>query len=478
VRLTSTILLLLALRAPLYPAERWVKVSVPHFELYTQMDREQAMQALQVFEQARSFFLAAGFAQVLPGDTVRILDLASDRDYTSYLVKPGAYAMYQRGRRGDYIVMRSLTPGHYEVAVHEYTHYVLEHEGLKLPIWLNEGLAELYSTLEPRGEQCLIGQPRAGRLIVLATRRPIGLETLFAVDQSSPYYNDPDKMSIFYAESWALTHMLAVSDEYSKRFHSFLSMVSSGRDVREVIRTVYGKELPSVEEDLQTYLRRGNLPALLFNIHESRTSKEATIAGLEKSELELAVADLLSSNARAGPEAAAKVRELAGAHPQEAGFDEVLGYLALRENRTDEARTHFDDAVNHLSSDPVAIYNSARLQQAAGAAPSEVIPKLQRVLALNPDYEPARIDLGFTAVKAKQFELAISAFSRLKSIDPKVAFEVYYSMAYSALELRQSEEARTALEAAQQYARTTEQQKQAGNLERFIDRQNFASLAR
>lgn len=476
-RLTSaSFILLFALQGSIYPAEHWIKVTVPHFELYTQLDRQQAMQALQIFEQARSFFLQAGFAQSVPGASIRIMDLGSENEYQPYLVKPGAYAMYQRGRRGDYIVMRSLAPGHYGVAVHEYTHYVVEHEGLKLPVWLNEGMAELYSTLEPRGEQCLIGRPEPGRLITLATQRRIGLEKLFAVDQSSPYYNDPEKMQIFYAESWALTHMLAVSEGYARRFNSFLSMVSSGRPVREVLRVVYGKELLDAETDLDDYLRRGSLPALLFDIHVGRALAQATVTGLSKAELDLAVADLLSSNASAGAEAEAKVRELAREHPEEAGFDEALGYLALRENRTGEARVHFGNAVEHQSTDPAALYNSVRLQQASGAPPSEVIPTLERVLALNPDYEPARIDLGFTAAKAKQFDLALSAFSQLKSVEPKLAFEVYFSMAYCELELRRRQDARTYLGEAQQYARTAEQQNRAETLMRFIERQEVVSL--
>src|ERR1700761_6221549 len=127
------------------------------------------MQALRIFEESRTFFLQAGFGQSTPDDLIKILDLGAETEYKPYLVKPGAYAMYQRGRRGSYIVMRSLNPGHYEVAVHEYTHYVMDHAGLKLPVWLNEGLAELYSTLTPRGEQCLIGLPQPGRLATLAS---------------------------------------------------------------------------------------------------------------------------------------------------------------------------------------------------------------------------------------------------------------------------------------------------------------------
>lgn len=478
VRLTPTLIAVLALSGNIYSAEHWIRVTVPHFELYTQLDRPQAMQALRIFEQARTFFQQAGFSQSAPGESITILDLGSASEYRAYLVKPGAYAMYQRGRRGNYIVMSSLDAGHYEVAVHEYTHFVMDRAGLRLPIWLNEGLAELYSTLTPRGEQCLIGLPQPGRLATLTSQRRPDLATLFAVDRDSPYYNDPGKMQIFYAESWALTHMLAVSDGYARHFNAFVSMVSSGRPVREVLRVVYGKELSRIEADLSEYLERRTMPALLYDIRVESTLAQATVAPAEKAELDLSVADLLSSNAGAGPEAEAKVRQLASAHPDEAGFEESLGYLALRKHETDAARVHFGNAVEHQSNDPVAIYNSARLQQDSGAPASEVIPMLERALALNPDYEPARIDLGFTAAKAKQFDLALATFTQLKSIEPKLAFEVYFSMAYCDLELRRLQDSRAYAGEAQQYARTAEQQNRVGALVRFIERQEVASLRR
>ena len=475
-RLIPLLILLFNFQGSVFSAEHWIKVSVPHFELYTQLDRERALEALQIFEQTRTFFLQAGFARSIPDESITIIDLGSETEYKPYLIKPGAYAIYQRGKRGDYIVMRGLN--HYQVAVHEYTHFVAEHAGLKLPVWLNEGLAELYSTLEPRGDQCVIGRAEPGRLMVLETQQRLNLETLFEVDQFSPYYNDPDKMQIFYAESWALTHMLAVSDGYFKRFNTFVSMVSSGRTAREALRTVYGKELPSVEADLKDYLQRGRMPVLLYDIRVGRTLAQATIAGLSKAELDLSVADLLASNAGAGPEAEVKVRELSKAHPGEAGFEESLGYMALRANRPDAAREHFGNAVERQSTDPAAIYNSARLQQASGAPAAQVIPVLERALALNPDYEPARLDLGFTAAKAKQFDLAVSTLSQLKSVEPKLAFEVFLTMAYCDVELRRLQDARTYAGEAQQYARTSDQQNRADTIVRFIDRQEVAAYRR
>ena len=48
----------------------------------------------------------------------------------------------------------------------------------------------------------------AGGCRVLQTAALIPIETLISVDQKSPYYHDEDKVGLFYAEAWALTHFL------------------------------------------------------------------------------------------------------------------------------------------------------------------------------------------------------------------------------------------------------------------------------
>jgi hypothetical protein len=37
--------------------------------------------------------------------------------------------------------MQDIAPDHSQAAVHEYTHLVVQHLKLELPIWLNEGMA-------------------------------------------------------------------------------------------------------------------------------------------------------------------------------------------------------------------------------------------------------------------------------------------------------------------------------------------------
>jgi hypothetical protein len=49
--------------------------------------------------------------------------------------------------------MRSISQEHYPMAAHEFTHLLVKHSGVNLPVLLNEGLADLYSTLKPVGRK-------------------------------------------------------------------------------------------------------------------------------------------------------------------------------------------------------------------------------------------------------------------------------------------------------------------------------------
>ncbi len=146
-----------ALSPNLQAAEHWIRLTTPHFEMYTTNSEKQGVAALQVFEEVRYFFLQNSKSKTGPDTPVRIIAFRSEKEYKPYRPNEGAVAYYLRSRKVDYIVMQDISPEHHQTAVHEYTHLIVEHLGLKLPLWLNEGLADLYSSLEPKGEGALVG---------------------------------------------------------------------------------------------------------------------------------------------------------------------------------------------------------------------------------------------------------------------------------------------------------------------------------
>jgi hypothetical protein len=168
----AIILLLLGLPACalLRAEEKWIKLSTSHFEMFTPNGEKRAKEALQQFEQVRTFFRQATSK---PGESsasetrVRIVAFRGEKDYKPYRLSEGAAAFYLKNESHDYIVMGDVEEEHFMAAAHEYTHLVVEHAGFKFPVWLNEGLADVYSTLEARGDKTMVGRPIEGRLQVV-----------------------------------------------------------------------------------------------------------------------------------------------------------------------------------------------------------------------------------------------------------------------------------------------------------------------
>ena len=190
--------------------EQWQGFSTEHFILYTTSPEKAAFDTLAQMERLRLFFEQIKLIDNSATKRLQIVAFRSEKEYESYRVNPGACAFYLRTVNSDFVVMQDLAPEHAEVALHEFTHYVFEHAGFKLPLWLNEGVADLYSSAIFRDRLAIIGGDAADRLPSLRNRSLLNLNTLLAVDADSPYYREPEKMALFYGQSWALTHMLAI----------------------------------------------------------------------------------------------------------------------------------------------------------------------------------------------------------------------------------------------------------------------------
>ena len=206
--------------------DHWLKITSANFELYTTAGERAGRDLVRHFEQVRSFFLQAFGSRLSASRPVRIIAFKNEKEYQPYRPNEFATAFFQPGAIHDLIVMSSASSEHYPVAVHEFTHLMIHQSGMELPPWLNEGLAELYSSLEPSGEKILVGQLIPARLHVLRSEPWIPLDTLVAVDHSSPFYNEKSHAGMFYAESWALVHMLNLDPAYRPQLKSLVAALN------------------------------------------------------------------------------------------------------------------------------------------------------------------------------------------------------------------------------------------------------------
>jgi hypothetical protein len=441
-----------------------------HFEIYTTNSEEQARQALRIFEQVRYFFLQKSKAIQPAEGRVRIIAFSSDEEYRPYRLNSSNFAYYERSRKRDYIAMQDLDREHYEAAVHEYTHLILEHLQIALPLWLNEGLADVYSSLEVNGEKAMVGKPLVSRCAVLAGTRWMDWNTLFAVDHDSAYYNEADKASIFYAQSLALTHMLMLGDSYASRFPQFLSAVSSGLAAPQVFERVYGKTTAEVGRDLHAYMLQSTLKVSIENIKLNWAEVEPEVLNLPDFKVNMALADLLALRPASYAEARLKFLTLQKEQPGNAEIDEALGYLAWRQNDVEATRMHFAAAARNGSQDPEVLFLYAQLELSAHGPAEKVLDLLKRVTALQPENNAAKLLLMGVATNQKHSGFALSVARQIHTVKPEEAFRFLSLIAFCYADLQDSAHAEAYAQKALAYAGDAGQRMQINGLIGYLER--------
>src|ERR1035441_7792086 len=113
--------------------------------LHQRGSQKKGREAILYFEQVRSFFLEASASKRVSEFPVRIVVFRGEKQYQPYRFNEFAFAYYARGRNRDYIVMQDIVSEHYPAAIHEYTHMIIEHTGLKPPPRSEEHTSELQS---------------------------------------------------------------------------------------------------------------------------------------------------------------------------------------------------------------------------------------------------------------------------------------------------------------------------------------------
>jgi hypothetical protein len=281
--------------------EHWSIVRSAHFELYTSVGSEPAgLQAVEFFEQVHSMFASWHAKSQASDPRVRIIVFQSEKDYRWYQPNPMAAAFFQSGNRGDFIVMKNLSAESYPVAVHEYVHLVVKRSGLRMTTAMNEGLAEFYSTLKVSPKGIEIGTPPVARLWALRQSKLMPLPELLSVGMGSPIYhsNDVDRLAIFYAESWALTHMLLLSPEYRTKSASYARAMQAGPDPLTALERTTGKSAAQILGDLKAYVRRDRFVTALLDAKLDRQLQPPEVRPATRQESGMALADLLDNMGR------------------------------------------------------------------------------------------------------------------------------------------------------------------------------------
>ncbi len=437
----NAVLVAEACGAPLPP---WRLSRSPHFEVYAQSSDQRATAILQHFEQLRAFFLQQSGWKTPPSTPVRVIVFASSDEYRPYRLRALADAYYVGSGDLDYIVMNGDDPRNFNVAAHEYAHLILRASNLQLPPWLAEGLAELYSTLRMDDRGTELGGPLSGRLDTLRRREWMPLGDLMAVSGAWLQHAERGTADLFYAESWALTGMLALSPSYAPRFQQFIAAGGAGLPSMDVLT-----------HDLRVWVDSG----ASTSVHLPRVST-ASFA-VEVSDVSPLASRFLFAQLLSTAGEFDRAEAIYTALPDSAEVSAALGTIALHKGDLTAARLAWRRAISEGVADAQLCYQYAILADQAGVSPDDIRAALERAIALQPNFDDARYQLALLHKNAGRYELALEQFQAMRTVPDPRAFAYWLALADTFNELGRREEAQAAAVDAARHATTAAERDRA-----------------
>ena len=464
-RLAVVLIVLALIPITVRAAENWTYAASEHFEVYTTAGAGTAREALNYFERVYDFysFIFRGAPKVK--DRTRLIIFSNDRQFAPYRPNPNVAAFYQSGADRDFIVMGRLDEDSIPIVVHEYSHLFLRHTGGRLPLWMNEGMAEVFSTMQADGGRIRYGDPHAQHLAYLRSGVALfDLNRLFGIGHDSPEYNTRNHMGVLYAQSWALVHMLHMDDRYEGKYWEFFTQVANGKSSADALMAVYGKTPAHVQGDLVNYIGRTSFSA-------RATSEKKKAGGTTKYETrpaEVFEGSLVTANLRASaPDGEADARtafqKLEQERPDDLALLESRAYFELRRGSRDAAMPYFERAVAQGTRNVKLLHDYSRLDRSKAAI---VLPK---ALELEPGNVDVRIDHARQLLGDRKSSQTVIALSRMEGLSREQAFDRFQLLANAYIQLNQIDDGRAAATLARNNADSTEQLEHATRLLKSID---------
>jgi tetratricopeptide (TPR) repeat protein len=395
----------------------WFEARTTHFHTYSCGPTQSVAKLAARLEQFRLAYSSLAGTQAVASPPIVVIALP-DHDTLSRFVplyhgQPISLAGFFHRASDENLIVLSLSSndsGGLDTIFHEFAHLLLRHNERVWPIWLTEGMADIYATFEVAGAQSVrIGKPRELYLNVLAHQPLMPLHDLFAVTQDSPQYNEREHQGIFYAESWLLTHFLMSAQNSALRpnLSLFTTLLRKGQETEQAFTNAFQRSLPSAEKQLSDYLHQNRFEPLLLTVNGNLLAAQPMVTrALSPVEISFRLGDALLRVGRL-EEAEPYFLEAKKRAPSSPLSYEGLGLLAAERGDHEQALSQFEEAVSRGSSSFLAHYLLAREEfrrtatapdtysKLEPAAAAGIRAELQKVIALMPDFAPGHHLLGF-----------------------------------------------------------------------------------
>lgn len=448
----------------------WMVARTPGLEVYSQTGAGRVRETLVHFERLQQFF---SHNELLPAPAnvafplLRVIRFRSETEYEDFRFRPNADAYYVGSEKQAYIVMPDTGTVQMATTAHEYAHYFLHAAGWKLPAWMDEGLAEFFSTVRITNHRCMLGGTLPARMETLRYHKWLPLAQLLALTGTAPALQTREGAEIFYAESWALVDLLISSPEYAPYFRNLVAILNAGTPGVQALTTLYEKSLDGIAADLRTRVQRRAITALSYP-SISQAMPTADVSELSDAESRTLLADVLTAGGQLQ-----RAESLYAAVEQESPNDPkalaALGTIALREHQRTRAVEYWRQAIDDGISDADLCYRYALLADEAGLPSEDIRRALERALRLSPGFDDARYKLALLESNAGDFAAAVTQLRAIRAIPPARAVSYWSTLSYASMELGDRVTAKNAAQEALKCAHSASDRVRANELAYMAD---------
>ena len=418
------------LASPAKGGPAWRELTSPHFTLRTDLPSRCALATMAEYEQTYAALKELGFPfEGDPPGRVVLTMFARVRDFKQLIPDPGVAGRFSYSaspwENGKSSVMRWYDLGSMrETFTHELTHHFVRFYYSQVPVWVNEGLADFYETMDVTGGKAELGADNRGTRQLKPTRYEVllgsgmtdhptdmrGRHRYTLTTEMLPSIRELDAMTAVefygyaaegeeartkvtfrnYTGAWAVVHFLRTGPQkYRTMFDAYLRLLAGGKSHRAAWESAFsGTTTMEIERAMLERLDDQHTPGLRTDYTYPPAPK---IAERLMTDAEVHLAWIKARALRVG--------------------DAPVGEDAL----------DVEQALKSAPNDPEALFARARLELMSGQ-PEAAEADARRAMQLRPDeirYVEGLV-LIYTRLPPKDGEAQADAQKRLEELLPRL----------------------------------------------------------
>lgn len=465
-------------------ADNWIEVKSTHFTIATNAGSKDARKILDQFELFRATFLTA-FPSLRVDPAQPMIILAAKNENAMKELLPEEYAtkghirhagMFQRGVDKNYVILRLDAEGDnpYHTLYHEYTHSMVSLNFTNVPLWLDEGIAEYLGNAQVGEKEVRIGLIDRSHLYILQLNKLLPIETLLSVGHDSPYYNEENRASVFYAESWAVVHYLMLDPDARKRqlLSKFLQAWAQSGDQIAAATEAFG-DLKKFGRVIDGYARQTSFYNGIIKPPSDAAEKNYSERPLSQAEVLALRGDFFAHSNRV--EAAVPVlAQAAQLDPKLPFVHEAQGFCEFRLGNLESANHEMTEAIRLGATTfiPYYFHGYFSLRTADGSESSlkEAQEALSKAVQMNPNFAPAYDALASSYERSQDGQdKALQASLHAAKLEPAtLGYSVH--LTYLLLSNHREADAQVLADRVQKAARTPAEKTMAAQLQNMVSR--------